>query len=855
MLKKNSPTIRWYRHLISMLAIILGIFILGEFTIPEGSQASANFQSNSPSTKISAENISVLNNTSSIVSNISTIITNTTNNSLTITSDPILLVNDPLAPNADCSSVPNGSCVETRPGVNLCMWDSVCVVKVDLNNQNIRPKVVIAPNGGTAWLNTIASGASAIAAINGDFFSGCPDTTPPLNCGEGLTYIDGSDYTDYTGSEWSVRRSLGLNDNFDPNIGWPNEQGGYHWQTLGGGPQVTFGGEFRWRCWYQADNTYGNCSCDANNRMVINDEQFVCGDWWNREQSIVAFSEDRNTLYLAKSIPGVNRTILQMHSAIWGLGGRYSLKLDSGGSSGLYFNDGIYSFAWNGGRQVANAWVIAPYTSPACNPSSNEIALFVDPNYSGQCVIKGIGDYPNPSSIGLPNDSISSIRVGSNVQAVLCHDDNYSGGCETFTGDDSNLSDNSIGDNQVSSVRVENRGGSTETRLYDNTNYGGSSVYVNTTGLYTMVDVFNDMAESITMPTGWSVRLFEHDDYYGPQVCIQGNDGNLWDNYYNSGNVAANSATMFEVYNQSSCPPIVIPPSATPSPSSTPTRTKTPSPTSTLSPTRTRTPSPTNNLSPTRTPTRTPDISKNEKIFLPLINNNSGPIIKGIYGRVLVNGVPKSGIYLELRHWNGSTTSSIASTRTLNDGTYSFPDAPTLISGHQYYVRYLNETDPSKLFLWNTPQIQSYTAGSNYQFRDFDIANLFYNTPAPSAIVSLPTTFSWIRRASTPTDSYEFNILDWDTLDYLFWTNRLGYVSSYTLNNMPANIYPGTPYGWEIWIYGPDGGVGIAFYLRHVTFSSAGTSDMATSIFSSEPDKLIRLDEIVTRRQLESSQR
>ena len=50
-------------------------------------------------------------------------------------------------------------------------------------------------------------------------------------------------YTDYTGSEWQNRRSLGFNDNYDPNIGWPGEQGSYHRQgdrrpvtRKGGGP-------------------------------------------------------------------------------------------------------------------------------------------------------------------------------------------------------------------------------------------------------------------------------------------------------------------------------------------------------------------------------------------------------------------------------------------------------------------------------------------------------------------------------------------------------------------------------------------------------------------------------------------
>lgn len=94
---------------------------------------------------------------------------------------------------------------------------------------------------------------------------------------------------------------------------------------------------------------------------------------------------------------------------------------------------------------------------PSCNPDANQVALFVDANYSGQCVVKGIGQYSNPSSIGLPNDSISSVKVGSNVKAILCEHDNYQGTCEAFTGDDANLADNSIGNDRVSSAKVEPR--------------------------------------------------------------------------------------------------------------------------------------------------------------------------------------------------------------------------------------------------------------------------------------------------------------------------------------------------------------------------------------------------------------
>jgi len=94
---------------------------------------------------------------------------------------------------------------------------------------------------------------------------------------------------------------------------------------------------------------------------------------------------------------------------------------------------------------------------PSCTPNADQVALFVDANYSGQCVVKGIGEYSNPDAIGLPNDSISSLKVGSSVRAVLCEHDGFQGTCETFTGNDPSLVDNRIGNDRVSSVKVERR--------------------------------------------------------------------------------------------------------------------------------------------------------------------------------------------------------------------------------------------------------------------------------------------------------------------------------------------------------------------------------------------------------------
>jgi hypothetical protein len=101
---------------------------------------------------------------------------------------------------------------------------------------------------------------------------------------------------------------------------------------------------------------------------------------------------------------------------------------------------------------------LPPYPS-ACQgrPGPNEVMLYVDFGYSGACVVKPIGRYATAEQIGLPNDSISSLKIGSNVRAVVCEHYNFSGTCSTFFYDDSNLSNDAIGNDRITSVRVERR--------------------------------------------------------------------------------------------------------------------------------------------------------------------------------------------------------------------------------------------------------------------------------------------------------------------------------------------------------------------------------------------------------------
>ncbi|MBI1801661.1 MAG: hypothetical protein HYR71_08550, partial [Chloroflexi bacterium] len=223
---------------------------------------------------------------------------------------------------------------------------------------------------------------------------------------------------------------------------------------------------------------------------------------------------------------------------------------------------------------------------PNPTPSSTQVVIFANTGYGGNCVVLGVGDYPDPSYLGsVGNDNAESIRVGSSVQAILCKDDNYAGGCTSaITSDTSDLSSTSIGNNQLSSLHVQNRSSSCSyssdqvviyantvvsgiVDFYDLTNCQGSWAEANAPGLWTLEGVLNDQAESVAIPSGWSVRLYKDNSTSSPSVCIPSTTNDLRNYNYSDGSSAANSVTWFNVYDQNNCSLPAPSPPSNPNPS------------------------------------------------------------------------------------------------------------------------------------------------------------------------------------------------------------------------------------------------------------------------------------------------
>lgn len=246
---------------------------------------------------------------------------------------------------------------------------------------------------------------------------------------------------------------------------------------------------------------------------------------------------------IVKGISSDGNWVIVHDPNVWDGNGKYWYSdYSAKGQSRYYsYSSFVTAFAHNG-NQAIEILTTPPVT---CNPNVDQVSLYVDSDYGGQCATKGIGDYTSSSAIGLPNDSISSIRVGSNVKATLCKDDNYGGGCEDFTGDDANLSDNSVGNDQVSSAKVQPRStpppsGDWRVEYFSDTNLGtrcGPDGALN--GSHVFMDIREDKPDGACPADNWSARYTRRVSFPGGRYTF-GAESDDWSRIYVDGDLVVN---------------------------------------------------------------------------------------------------------------------------------------------------------------------------------------------------------------------------------------------------------------------------------------------------------------------------
>ncbi|MEO8129593.1 MAG: hypothetical protein ABJF23_28100 [Bryobacteraceae bacterium] len=175
-------------------------------------------------------------------------------------------------------------------------------------------------------------------------------------------------------------------------------------------------------------------------------------------------------------------------------------------------------------------WMHASPAQAACQPGPNQASFYVDANFKGACVTRNFGDYLSSGAIGLPNDSISSVMVGANTQVVLCKDNNFGGDCILITQNVGFVNGNRVGNDQVSSLKVQPRGtnqcmpASNQISFYTNADFLGACV-VKGLGDYSTaaaIGLPNDSISSVRVGAGAQVIVCKDSWFQGDCIMLVG---------------------------------------------------------------------------------------------------------------------------------------------------------------------------------------------------------------------------------------------------------------------------------------------------------------------------------------------
>ncbi len=175
----------------------------------------------------------------------------------------------------------------------------------------------------------------------------------------------------------------------------------------------------------------------------------------------------------------------------------------------------------------------------SCNPDSSTnctdgegVILYEHANYQGRCSrFTGNDSYIGDNTIG--NDAASSIKVIGNYQAEVFEHSNFSGTSSRFTGDDPDFGNDAIGHDRASSIRVSRRdaGGSSNcdggpgVYLYEHSNYGGKcSKFTGDSPNPRSWYIGNDSASSLRIIGSYEATVYEHDDYNGVSSSFSSDD-------------------------------------------------------------------------------------------------------------------------------------------------------------------------------------------------------------------------------------------------------------------------------------------------------------------------------------------
>jgi hypothetical protein len=176
-------------------------------------------------------------------------------------------------------------------------------------------------------------------------------------------------------------------------------------------------------------------------------------------------------------------------------------------------------------------------STPNCADGEG-VVLYEHSNYQGRCT-RLTGDDPDLSNNTIGNDAASSIKVIGNFQATVYEHTAYTGVSSQFTGDDPDFGNDTIRHDRATSIRVSRRdaGGGTNcdggqgAYLYEHGNYQGRCTKftgdsASPGGWY----LGNDAASSIRFVGNYEATVYQHSDYQGTSTTFTSDDADFGNN-------------------------------------------------------------------------------------------------------------------------------------------------------------------------------------------------------------------------------------------------------------------------------------------------------------------------------------
>lgn len=176
-----------------------------------------------------------------------------------------------------------------------------------------------------------------------------------------------------------------------------------------------------------------------------------------------------------------------------------------------------------------------PTSGPSTNCDGSEgVYLYELPQFGGICARFNAdsADLRNQNF----NDIASSIRIVGNYSVELARDLDFTGTISTFIGDDPDLGNDAIGDNQTTSIRIVRGGippegfrcdGGQGVYVYEHPRYQGRCVKFTADAGDLRAFAFDDNISSLRTVGRWSVTLYRDLNATGSSSTFTGDDENV----------------------------------------------------------------------------------------------------------------------------------------------------------------------------------------------------------------------------------------------------------------------------------------------------------------------------------------